>query len=149
MSIFGTVATGPRPQAQLSGRRCRVLHRPVITLMATVLLVAACASESGPKAVEDRADADGGEHEDAPVTVAPDREAEGEATSGATLDDSELEAPSAAEEMGDPGAAEAPTSTIDVLDALKSRHLHDLAGGATRGGRGPVHPGCRTARRAR
>ena len=93
-----------------------MLHRPVITLMATVLLVAACASESGPKTVEDRADTDGGEHEEAPVTVAPDREAEGEATSGATFDDSELEAPSAAEEMGDPGAAEAPTSTIDVLD---------------------------------
>ena len=84
--------------------------------MATALLVAACSSESGPGAVEDQADANGGEHEEAPITVAPDREAEGEATTGATLDDSELEAPSAAEEVGDPGGAEAPTSTIDVLD---------------------------------
>ena len=93
-----------------------MLHHPVIALMATVLLVAACSSESGPKAVEDRADAGGGGHEEAPVNVAPDREAEGEATSGATLDDSELEATSAAGEVGDPGAAESPTSTIDVLD---------------------------------
>ena len=84
--------------------------------MATALLVAACSSESGPGAVEDQADANGGEHEEAPITVAPDREAEGEATTGATLDDSKVEAPSAAEEVGDPGGAEAPTSTIDVLD---------------------------------